>query len=102
MFQRFHTALFKAFFEESRNIGDREVLISLAKEVGLEVKKFVSNFDQGSSENKVWIDYEYVQANYAGWGIPLTIIGDRYPVAGASPIAVYRRAIDLCLASQAG
>ena len=100
MFQRFHTALFKAFFEEGRNIGDRKVLISLAKEVGLEVEKFVSNFDQGSSENEVWADYEYVQANYVGWGIPLTIIGERYPVMGASPIAVYRRAIDLCLATR--
>lgn len=98
----FHTALFRAFFEESRNISDRDVLISLAREAGLDVERFSSDFDQGWPEDEVLAEYEDGQEKYAGWGIPLAIIGDRYPVMGAAPIAMYRRAVDLFLASQAG
>lgn len=101
-FIRFHIALFKAFFEESRNISDRQVLLSLAKKAGLDVEKFISDFDQGLTEKEVLAEYEEVQAQYYGWGVPLAIVGDRYPVMGASPIAVYRRAVDLSLASQSG
>ena len=96
-FERFHIALFKAFFEESRNIGDREVLSSLANEAGLDVEKFSSDLDRGSQEKEVLVEYEEARIKYAGRGIPLAIIGDRYPVMGAAPIAMYRRAIDLCL-----
>ena len=102
VFRHFHIALFRAFFEESRNIGDRQVLINLAKETGLDVERFSSDFDRGWQENEVLAEYEDGRGKYAGWGIPLAIIGDRYPVVGASPIAMYRRAIDLCLANQAG
>jgi predicted DsbA family dithiol-disulfide isomerase len=101
-FLRLHTALFEAFFEESRNISDRQVLISLAEAAGLDVERFSSDFDQGSQEREVLAEYEDGRDKYAGWGIPLVIIGDRYPIMGAVPIAMYRRAIDLCLASQAG
>jgi len=102
LFTHLHMALFKAFFEESRNISDRQVLLSLAKKAGLDVEKFISDFDQGLIEKEVLAEYEEVQAQYYGWGVPLTIIEDRYPVMGASPIAVYRRAVDLSLASQSG
>ena len=99
-FRRFHIALFKALFEESRNIADRNVLISLAGEIGLDVASFTSAFDQGEQENEILVEYEDARAKYEGWGIPLAIIGDRYPVIGACPIDMYRRAVDLCLANQ--
>jgi predicted DsbA family dithiol-disulfide isomerase len=95
-------ALFKAFFTESRNIGDRNTLINLAKENGLDIERFNSDLDQSWAENEVMADYEDGQAKYAAWGVPLAIIDDRYPVMGASPTAVYRRAIDLSLANRTG
>ncbi len=101
-FRRFHTALFKAFFEESMNISDREVLIGLAKKTGLDIERFSANFDGGAQEKEVLAEYEGGRAEYEGWGVPLVIIGGHYPVQGAAPIDVYRRAIDLCLASHAG
>lgn len=101
-FLRFHSLLFKAFFEENRNISDRQVLVSLAEEAELDVERFSSDFDQGSQVNEVLAESEDGRDKYGGWGIPLVIIGDRYPVMGAAPIAMYRRGIDLCLASQSG
>jgi len=101
LFLHYHLALFKAFFEQSRDISSREVLITIAEENGLDVERFASDFDQGSQENQIFTEYEDIQANYEGWGIPVAIVGGRYPVLGASPSAIYRRAIDLSLANQA-
>ena len=100
-FQRFHIALFKAFFEESRNISDRQVLLSLAKETGLDIERFGSDFDQGPRDNEIWAENIDIRDEYAGWGIPLVIIEDRYPFGGAVPIEMYRRGVNLCLSSQA-
>jgi predicted DsbA family dithiol-disulfide isomerase len=97
-FVRFHVALFRAFFGECRNISDREVLFDLAKESGLNMEKFRQDFDQGSLEDEVMAEFEEGRNRYAGWGVPLVIIGDRYPVVGATPIEMYRRPIELCLA----
>jgi predicted DsbA family dithiol-disulfide isomerase len=97
-FARFHVALFSAFFGECRNISDHEVLFDLAKELGLDMEKFRHDFDQGSLEDKVMAEFEEGRSQYTGWGVPLVIIGDRYPVVGAAPMAMYRRGIDLCLA----
>jgi len=96
-FARFHIALFRAFFGECRNISNHEVLFDLAKESGLNMEKFRQDFDQGSLEDKVMAEFEEGQSQYPGWGVPLVIIGDRYPVVGAAPIEMYRRGIDLCL-----
>ncbi len=98
-FQRFHIALFRAFFEEAMNIGEREVLISLAKKTGLDVERFSSDFSRRLLEEEVLAEYEDGRAEYEGWGIPIVVVGGRYPITGVVPIAIYRRAIDLCLAS---
>jgi predicted DsbA family dithiol-disulfide isomerase len=97
-FQRFHIALFRAFFEEGMNIAEREVLISLAKKTGLDVEKFSSDFSRRLLEEEVLAEREDGRAEYEGWGIPIVVVGERYPIAGAVPTAIYRRAIDLCLA----
>jgi len=96
-FQRFHIALFRAFFEEGMNIGEREVLISLAKKTGLDVERFSSDFSRRLLEEEVLAEYEDGRAEYEGWGIPIVVVGGHYPITGAVPIAIYRRAINLCL-----
>ena len=100
-FERLHIALFKAFFEDSRNIADREVLLSLAEDAGLDVGRFSSDFDRGSQESEVLAEYQDAKREYEGWGVPLAIVGDRFPVGGAVPIDIYRRAVDVYLAAQA-
>ncbi len=61
------------------NISDREVLISLAKKTGLDIDRFISDFDGGLREKEVLADYEDGQFEYQGWVVPLAIIGDCYP-----------------------
>lgn len=96
-FERFHQAAFRALFQESRDIGDSQVLLELARESGLDLDRFRADFEGGALEEAVNADYEEARHQYEGWGIPLAIIGGRYPLVGAVPVEMYRRAIDLCL-----
>ena len=100
-FQRFHIAIFRGFFKDSRNISDREELIKLAGETRLDVEKFSADFDRGSQREEILAEWAEANRNYEGCGVPLAIIGDSYPIVGAVPPAMYRRVIDLCLAGQA-
>ena len=99
-FGHLHGAVFKAFFLDCRDISDGEVLTSLAADVGLDVERFRADYNSGSQENEVLAEYEEGRSEYEGWGVPLAIIGGRFPLVGAVPIEMYRRAIDLCLARQ--
>lgn len=101
-FQRLHFTLFRAFFEDNQNISQSKILLNLAKEAGLDVKQFIDDFDQGQLKDEVLAELEEGREICSPWGIPFTLIGDRYPVMGASPIDMYRRGIDLCLTNQAG
>ena len=101
-FQCFHIALFRAFFEEGMNISERDVLISLAKKTGLDIERFNSDFSSKSLEEEILAEYEDGRAEYEGWGIPIVVVGGRYPIAGAVPITIYRRAIELCVADKSG
>jgi len=101
-FQHFHIALFRAFFEEGMNISERDVLISLAKKTGLDIERFKSDFSSKSLKEEILAEYEDGRAEYEGWGIPIVVVGGRYPIAGVVPITIYRRAIDLCLAAKSG
>lgn len=101
-FRRLHFALFRAFFQENRNISQRKVLLGLAKEAGLDVEQFTADFNEGQQKNEVLSDLEEGREKCSFWGIPFTLIGDRYPVMGASPIDMYRQAIDLYLTGQGG
>jgi predicted DsbA family dithiol-disulfide isomerase len=99
-FHHFHLALFRAFFEEGMNISEREVLISLAKKTGLDIERFSADFSRRTLEEEILAEHKDGRAEYEGWGIPIVVVGGRYPIAGAVPIAIYRRAIDLCLAGE--
>jgi len=101
-FRRFHIALFRAFFEEGMNISERDVLISLAKKTELNIERFKSDLSSKSLEEEILAEYEAGRAEYEGWGIPIVVVGGRYPIAGAVPITIYRRSIDLCLAVKSG
>lgn len=101
-FIRYHLALYEAFFEKNQNISDPGVLFSLARECELDIDKFVSDFEGGMAREQVLAEYDEGHSRYEGWGVPLVIVGDRYPVVGAVPVDIYRRAIKLCLAIQTG
>jgi predicted DsbA family dithiol-disulfide isomerase len=96
-FEKYHMAVFKSFFTECQNIGDREVLIDLAEKIGLDIKRFTSDFNTCFGTDEIMKNREDYQQNFLGWGIPFALIDGRYPVIGGVPLAMYRRTVNLAL-----
>jgi predicted DsbA family dithiol-disulfide isomerase len=84
--------LFKAFFVEGRDIGDRAVLVEIAEECGLdagEVEKLLA----GDADIEL-VRQEIEQAQSMGVsGVPFFIFGGRVGVPGAQEPSVLRQAI---------
>jgi predicted DsbA family dithiol-disulfide isomerase len=81
-----HGALYRAYFVDGRNIGDPEVLIAIASEVGLpaEIARIV--LSERTSKDAVDADWEKAR-RYGITGVPSFVAG-RYKVVGAQPYEV--------------
>lgn len=80
--------LFYAYFTESKLLSDKETLISLAVEAGLEREKVVQVLasDQYTDEvrNDIGLAYQIgVQ------GVPFFVFNNKYAVSGAQPLQVF-------------
>lgn len=84
--------LLKANFEEGAQLGNTEVLIGLAKEVGLEeqaVRDFLAD-DQFATD--VLADIQ--KAREIGvQGVPFFVVNDKYAISGAQPTTVFEQAV---------
>lgn len=84
--------LFKAYFVEGRDIGDRTVLIDIARESGLDagiVEKLLNE-----SADKGAVEGEIAEAQAIGvTGVPFFIFAGRLAVPGAQDVDVLRRAL---------
>lgn len=92
-FERYHMALLRAPIEENRDISSREVLISMAEENGLDVDRFISDFDSGEQEARVLAEYEEIAKDRQFSGIPTVVFGNRAMLEGAVPVEMYRQAV---------
>jgi len=92
-FDQFHLAVFKAYWEEGKNIGLRSVLHEIAEGCGLDWGELERRLDEKRYAER--IDKENAEAGTMGiTGIPAYIIGD-YLVVGAQPYQNFRRALEL-------
>ena len=86
-------ALFRGYFTEGRDIGDRGTLSDLASEAGLDrgrVRDFLEG-DEGARE----IRAEEERVRRLGvQAVPFFILGGRYAVQGAQPPEVFVEAFD--------
>ena len=73
--------LFKAYFTDGAHIGDRDVLIGLAEELGLDAKAVLEN---GRFSDEVRID-EYQARSLDINSVPYMLFEDKYAVTGARP-----------------
>ncbi|MCM2292955.1 DsbA family oxidoreductase [Allorhizobium sp. BGMRC 0089] len=79
------SALFKANFEEGRNIGDHAVLIDIASACGLDPRMVEQLLASGADAD--FIREEIEAARQMGVnGVPFFIIDQRYAVSGAQPV----------------
>jgi predicted DsbA family dithiol-disulfide isomerase len=78
-----HDALFKAYFVDGRNIGDPDVLLEVAKSVGLDEAKAREVLETRSYKDAVDADWDRSR-QYGVTGVPTFVAGQR-GVVGAQP-----------------
>lgn len=95
-FDQFHLALFEAFFGSNKDISQRGALISVAEATKLDLKRFISDLDSGSARQIVLAEAREAREKYGDTigGIPTVVFQGKYPLEGAVPLEMYRRAVE--------
>jgi predicted DsbA family dithiol-disulfide isomerase len=76
------TALFKANFEDGRNVGDHQVLLDIAEQAGLDRKVIESLLQSEADKDAVLSEIDSAQ-KMGVTGVPFFIIDGQYAVSGA-------------------
>lgn len=98
---KYHWALYRAFFAQGEDISEPSVLIRIAAECGLDLNRLSRDFVTGMGQPAVMADFAEA-VEYWGVltnGVPLVIIGG-IPLVGAVPEESYRKVINHALAAQ--
>ena len=97
--EEFRRRVYRAYFAELLNIGSTDVLVDLAKEVGLPADDLRKSLDEGHYREEV--DQQFQYARDAGiTGVPAYIAG-RYLMVGAQSNEVYKQLIETAAAETA-
>ncbi|SDE57188.1 DsbA family oxidoreductase [Rhodospira trueperi] len=92
-------AVFRAFFQEGRDIGERAELERIARSVGLPEAVVAEEFERASGAAEV--KSANARAHAMGInGVPSFIFNDSYAIAGAQEPDVLLRLIDLALETE--
>ncbi|MQF83029.1 hypothetical protein FIM02_02570 [SAR202 cluster bacterium AD-802-E10_MRT_200m] len=92
MFEEFHRATFKAFWEESQNIGDTAVLQEIFKQCELDWQAFNSPeiYNMYSQQLEFYLREPQI---YGISAVPAFIL-DRYLIMGAQPYSVFQEIME--------
>ncbi|WP_413718891.1 DsbA family protein [Silicimonas sp. MF1-12-2] len=85
--------LFKAYFEEGRDIGDREVLLSIAEGVGLDREMIARLFDSGADLEDIRARDEHARQRGVT-GVPTFVLANQHVLPGAQPTELWLQVID--------
>ena len=81
--EKLHDALYRAYFVDSKNIGDVDVLLEVVGSVGLSVDDARAVIENRTFESEVDADWQKSQ-QYGVTGVPTYVAGG-YGVVGAQP-----------------
>ncbi len=86
-------AIYRAYFEDGKDIGDREVLLRLAEQIGLNREDISARLLAKEGLEEVEEDLEF--AGKAGiTGVPFFIINNKYALTGAQPAGTFLQALE--------
>jgi predicted DsbA family dithiol-disulfide isomerase len=86
------TALFRANFEEGRNIGDHTVLLGIAEKAGLDRSVMASLLSSGADRELIVAEIDAAQKMGVS-GVPFFIFDQQYAVSGAQTPDVLANAL---------
>ena len=95
-----HDALYRAYFVEARNIGDPQILVEIARSVGLPPEEARAVLTERRCKDAVDADWAKSRA-YGITGVP-TFVAARYGVVGAQPYEVLVQLLEKAGAERRG
>jgi predicted DsbA family dithiol-disulfide isomerase len=87
-----HTRLMHAYWSEGRNIGERETLLDLGAEAGLDRDEAAEALDKGTYGDRVEASTYEAQRNGIN-AIPAFVLDGRLLLLGAQPREIFERAL---------
>ncbi len=81
-------ALFKAYYTDSKNIGDTETLAAIGESVGLDANE-IRTMLQGDEYTKDVQQDQYKAQQLGIQGVPFFVFNNKYAVSGAQPTEVF-------------
>jgi predicted DsbA family dithiol-disulfide isomerase len=88
-FERVHLLLFEAFFTKGINIGIREEVIEVVRGAGVDMDRFLKEYDAGTARAQVLKEYEEAHSMYQITAIPTVIFDGGQKVVGATFLDEY-------------
>jgi predicted DsbA family dithiol-disulfide isomerase len=88
VFRVYHDAMFRAAFEERRDIGHHEVLTEIAARAGLDPDRFGRDLRAGAMRERIEANKREAD-EFSALGYPTFILGD-FPLTGIQPISSMR------------
>ena len=80
--------LFRAYFTEGENVGDRDTLVRIGGEIGLDTQEVRTALESDAYTESVHRDIAAAQS-IGVRGVPFFILHNRYAVSGAQPVEVF-------------
>ena len=85
--------LFKAYYTEGKNIGDRDTLIHLGSEEGLPADEIRNVLQTNAFKEEVLQD-QYAAQQAGARGVPFFVFNNKYAVSGAQPSDLFTQVLD--------
>lgn len=92
-YARMHYALFDAFFTQGKNIANRDEIIEVAREVGLDMDRFLGDYESGEGRKLAIEEYEEAVNRYMVTAVPTVFFG-QVRVVGAVPLGDYLKVLE--------
>ncbi|WP_428329949.1 DsbA family oxidoreductase [Mucilaginibacter sp.] len=84
--------LFKAYFTDSKNIDDNDVLIDLGRAIGLDAAEVKQTLESDTFAEDVKHDIDTAQ--YLGiQGVPFFVMNNKYAISGAQAVPVFEQTL---------
>jgi predicted DsbA family dithiol-disulfide isomerase len=84
--------LFKAFFDEHRDVGDTKTLAKIGKEVGMDSALVTELLESGRDTETVQAELDYFR-NLGISGVPFFIYNGQFSVQGGQPAEIHSQAL---------
>ena len=92
-FERVHLLLFEAFFSKEINIGKREEVIEVVRGAGVDMDRFLKDYDAGTARALVLKEYEEALTTYRVNSIPTVIFDGGQEIIGATSLDEYLKVL---------